>query len=206
MLYNFKDTPQDLYERIRVNIDLNEKWKDGHNGNHGQVYCYPMRYAPINEDLGTHANRERNYFAQVDSKAVDWLHAPVWTPKFSRNLDVVKGVAHGSIPTVASLARRAIGRTFEEYITNLYMPEEMLRNRDKYERTVYPGEKPRVPGNGEIEEFRSFILGLLKQKSSLFYFFHDTVTSNRKQDIREAMKHTKNPELLRWFERYLVVS
>ena len=206
MLYNFKDTPQDLYERIKVNIDLNEKWKDGHNGNHGQVYCYPMRYAPINEDLGTHANRERNYFAQVDSKAVDWLHAPVWTPKFSRNLDVVKGVAHGSIPTVASLARRAIGRTFEEYITNLYMPEEMLRNRDKYERTVYPGEKPRVPGNGEIEEFRSFILGLLKQKSALFYFFHDTVTSYRKQDIREAMKHTKNPELLRWFERYLVVS
>lgn len=123
--------------------------------------------------------------------------------KFSRNIDIIKGVAHGSIPTVASLARRAIGRTFEEFVTNLYMPEEMLRNRDKYERTLYPGEKERVPGNGEIEEFRDFILELLRSKSDLFYFFHDTIASNRKEDIREALRHTRNHELIRWFERYL---
>lgn len=206
MLYNFKDTPRDLYERIGVNISLNAKWKNGVNGQYGQVYCYPMRYAPINEDLGTHANRERNYFATVNSREVDWLTAPVWTPKFSRNLDVIKGVAHGSIPTVASLARRAVGRTFEEFVTNLYMPEEMLRNRDRYERTLYPDEKPRSPGNGEIEEFREFILSLLRSKSDLFYLFHDTVTTNRKQDIREAITHTKNPELLRWFKRYLITT
>ena len=29
MLYNFKDTPNDLYERIFVNINLNAKWKEG---------------------------------------------------------------------------------------------------------------------------------------------------------------------------------
>ena len=206
MLYNFKDTPADLYERIYVNINLNAKWKDGVNGKRGQVYCYPMRYAPINEDLGQYANRERNFFATVDSRSIDWLTAPVWTPKFSRNLDVIKGVAHGSIPTVPSLARRAIGRDFEEFVTNLYMPEEMLRNRDKYERTIYPDEKTRSPGNGEIEDFRRFILDLLHSKSDLFYFFHDTVASNRKQDIREALKHTKNAELIRWFERYLITT
>jgi hypothetical protein len=77
------------------------------------------------------------------------------------------------------------------------MPEEMLRNRDKYERTIYPDEKTRSPGNGEIEDFRKFILDLLHSKSDLFYFFHDTVASNRKQDIREALKHTKNAELIR---------
>lgn len=206
MLYNFKDTPRDLYDRIFVNISLNEKWKSGHNGNRGQIYCYPMRYAPINEDLGIHANRERNFFAKVDSRTIDWLNNPVWTPKFSRNLDVIKGVAHGSIPTVPSLARRAIGRTFEEFITNMYMPEEMLRNRNKYEKTIYPDEKPREPGDGQIEEFRSFILGLLKQKSELFYFFHDTVASNSKQDIREAIRFTNNPELLKWFNRYLTMD
>ena len=86
------------------------------------------------------------------------------------------------------------------------MPEEMLRNRDRYERTLYPDEKPRSPGNGEIEEFREFILSLLRSKSDLFYLFHDTVTTNRKQDIREAITHTKNPELLRWFKRYLITT
>lgn len=206
MLYNFKDTPKDLYERINVNIELNTKWKDGFNGQKGQVYCYPMRYAPINEDLGPQANRERNYFAAVDSRTIDWLYAPVWTPKFSRNLDVIKGVAHGAIPIVPSLARRAIGRTFEEFVINLYMPEEMLRHRDRYERTIYPDEKTRSPGNGEIEEFRSFLLDLLHSKSELFYFFHDSVASNCKQDIREAIQHTRNPELIRWLERYLITT
>ena len=85
------------------------------------------------------------------------------------------------------------------------MPEECcatVTNRT----TTYPSEKSRSPGNGEIEEFRAFILRLLKARNELFYFFHDTIATNKKQDIREALLHTKNPELIRWLERYLVTT
>ncbi len=101
-----------------------------------------------------HSNRKRNYFKEIkQAKKVDWLNAPEWTPKFSQCIDVIKGVAHGSISTTPSLARRAIGCTFYEFVTNLYMPEEMLRYRDKYEKTLYDGETRNKPGNGDIEEF-----------------------------------------------------
>jgi len=203
MLYNYNDTPEDLYQRIMVNIDLNEKWHDGINGKRGQVYCYPMRYAPIDNKLGEGANKERNFFADVNAEEIDWLRAPAWTPKFSRNVDVIKGVAHGAIPTVPSLARRAVGRTFEEFVTNLYMPEEMLRNRNMYERSIFTGEKERNPGNGEIEEFREFILDLLHKRDSTFLFFHNAVVPNRKAVIRDAMTKTKNSGVIHWLEKYL---
>ena len=206
MLYNFRDTPKDLYERVMVNIRLNEKWKTGVKGKAGQIYCYPMRYAPINEKLGVHANRNRNFFKAVNTRDIDWLKAPVWTPKFSRNIDVMKGVAHGAVPTVASLAKRTFGRNLEEFVTNLYMPEDMLRNRDKYEHNIHAGEKPRALGNGEIEEFRKFILSLLRRKSESFYFFHNAVTPNSKITIREALTKTRNQEIIKWLNRYLTPS
>lgn len=206
MLYNFRDTPKDLYDRIMVNIKLNEKWKKGVGDHTGQIYCYPMRYAPINQDLGEKANRDRNFFLDVDPYTIDWLNNPAWTPKFSRNIDVIKGVAHGAIPTVPSLARRALGRTFNEFVANLYMPEEMLRNRDKYEHNVIDGEKTRISGNGEIEEFRKFILCLLEKRNDNFYFFHNAVIQNSKATIREALTKTKNQELILWLNRYLLTS
>ena len=127
--------PPKIYnERIIVNIKLNEKWKQpDRNGNSGQIYCYPMRYAPINDRLGENTNCSRDFFRELDSREYNWLKAPSWNKRFVRNIEIIKGAAHGAIPTTPTLARRAIGRTFEEYITNLYMPEHMLRYRNKYE-------------------------------------------------------------------------
>ncbi len=83
------------------------------------------------------------------------------------------------------------------------MPEEMLRYRDKYEKTLYDGETRNKSGNGDIEEFREFIIFLINKRNKHFYFFHNAVTPGRKEVIREAITKTKNTEIIRWLERYL---
>ena len=40
MLYNFMDTPTDLYQRMRLNIDLNERLGI-------RIWSFPMRYQPV---------------------------------------------------------------------------------------------------------------------------------------------------------------
>lgn len=205
MLYNFKDNPIDLYKRILVNIELNEKWREPNDlGGRGQIYCYPMRFAPINQTLGAKTNRERDFFRKIDSRSVDWLNAPKWTKRFVRNVEVIKGTAHGAIPTTPSLARRAMGRNFEEFLTNLYMPEHMLRYRNKYEYTIADGEPERVRGNGDIEEFRKFLLGLLSKQDERFYIFHDTVSQSLKTAVKKSIELIdKDKEMVRWLTKYL---
>ena len=41
MLYNFHDTPSDLFRRMRLNVDLNEELGI-------RIYSFPMRYQPTN--------------------------------------------------------------------------------------------------------------------------------------------------------------
>lgn len=205
MLYNFKDSPRDLYDRIMVNIKLNEKWKTpDENGISGQIYCYPMRYAPIDNSLGRFANHSRDYFKDVSSSECNWLTNPVWNKRFIRNIEVIKGAANGAIPTTAGLARRAIGRTFEEFITNLYMPEHMLMYRNRFEKSLYPDEPKRKEGDGRIEEFRSFMTELLKSQDKRFYYFHNAVSERSLIKIREAIeKKTLDKEMKRWLSIYL---
>jgi len=115
----------------------------------------------------------------------------------------MKGANHGAIPPKTSYALRALGRDYNEFIANLYMPEELLRNRNKYEENVYPEEPPRQRGTGDVERFREFILRLLKNQDATFKEFHDAVALGSKEAIRKALPHCKNEEVKEWLKWYL---
>jgi len=204
MLFNFRDTPRELYERLKVNIKINEEWrrKEGKRFS-GGIYSYPMRYAPIDESDGPQANRERDYVAPEPDGRRDLLKDAVWNRRFIRNVGVMSGAAHGAISPTPSLAWRTVGATYEEFIANLYMPEALLRNRNKYERRVYPHEPTRRAGTGDVEEFRAFILARLKNPDPAFRKFHQAVAQNRKQAIRDYMDRCTDPEVRKWLEFYL---
>ena len=54
ILYNFDDTPEDFYERLKINIDLNEEFKN--DATKTSIYSFPMRYIPLdakNRDIDT---------------------------------------------------------------------------------------------------------------------------------------------------------
>ena len=204
MLYNYRDSPKDLYERLIINIKLNEEFmaKSGSNIKSGKIYSYPMRYAPIN-NTGKNENRSRDIIFPIP-KEVDWLNSPVWTKRFIRNIEIMKGVAHGAISPTPGLAWRTIGHTFEEFVTNLYMPEEFLRNRNKHEKKVYPFNTSQIPGTGLLEEFRAFLLDLLSdQDSDKFRYFHQAVTQNSLPVVTKAINSTNDKELKQWLNYYL---
>lgn len=204
MLYNFRDTPRDLYQRLKVNIELNEEMaKEGVQKRSGKIYSYPMRFAPIEdpERKGTH--KSRDIIAGNTDVHRDWLRNPIWTKRFIRNVEIMKGAANGAISPTPSLAWRTIGRTFEEFLCNLYMPEELLRNRNRHERKVHKEEPKRKPGTGEVEKFRAFILKLLKENSRRFIPFHEAVSSNSVEDVRSALQNTQNREMKKWLKMYL---
>ncbi len=204
MLYNENDTPRDLYERLMVNIKLNTEWGNGLSKNSaGAIYSYPMRFAPIKDDGPLKENRKRDYSPPVPEHNYDYLEEAAWIKRFTRNIEVMKGANHGAIPPKSSYALRALGRNYYEFIANLYMPEELLRYRNKYEKEVYPEEPPRPPGTGDVERFREFILRLLKNQDATFKEFHDAVAPCSKEAIKKALLNCKNKEVEGWLTWYL---
>jgi len=204
MLYNCHDTPRDLYDRLIINIKLNEEWQSSKNKVRGAVYSYPMRFAPITPTRDESKNRE--YAASKPVEKYDYLKQAKWTKQFTRNIEVIKGAAHGAISPTPQLARRAIGATYEEFITNLYMPEELLRNRNKYEKKRYSNDKKREAGTGHIEKFRQFILKLLDKQNEKFVEFHNAVSQGSKPAIREYMNKCidkKDKEVIEWLKFYI---
>jgi len=207
MLYNYQDTPKDLYERLIVNINLNRRWRNKKGKPTASIYSYPMRYAPIdNTDSPTVVSQEDG--RRVPTKPVDnqngTYNGIFWTKRFVRNIEIMKGAAHGCISPTPSLARRTIGNTFKEFVANLYMPEELLRYRNKYEQKVYKFEPKREPGIGEIERFRDFIFKALRTKGERFATFHNVVSENSREAIREFLGSCKDDELKKWLSCYLL--
>jgi hypothetical protein len=204
MLYNFKDTPLDLYERLLINIEFNERLAAEREGClAGKIYSYPMRYAPIDDKNGNGTNRTRDIVSECSDKTRRWLTSPLWTKRFMRNIEIMKGAAHGAISPTSTLAKRALGHDKEEFMANLYMPEELLRNRNAHERRVYAHEPKRKPGSGKVEEFRKFILGLLHKQDSRFWTFHNAVSDNTVESVRKALDRTDDTEIKTWLQMYL---
>lgn len=204
MLYNWNDSPRDLYDRLMVNIELNEAWKSEASGElAAAIYSYPMRFAPIDESLGKHSNRQRDFVPRSVDPQGDYIEDAVWTKLFLRNLEVMKGAAHGAISPTPSLARRTIGETYEQFVINLYMPEVLLRNRNTHERRVYDHEPARPSGSGEVEAFREFMLRLLEDGGDRLREFHGVVTQNSTRATREYLGTNPDKEIRKWLQLYL---
>jgi hypothetical protein len=204
LLYDYKDTPLDLYERMLINIQLNERCAKTSKGQgKGKVYSYPMRYAPIDDPKGERANRRREATKRSDVYKRDWFKNPIWTSRFTRNIEIMKGAAHGAISSTPTLARRTIGNSPQEFLTNLYMPEVLLRNRNRHEKKVYKDEPRRKAGSGMVEEFRAFMMKLLRKPGERFMTFHDAVSANSVGAIRILLRKTEDKEMKRWLRLYL---
>jgi len=204
MLYNWKDSPRDLYDRLVVNIRLNEKWRnDGVDNSVAAIYSYPMRFAPIDASGTDHANRHRDQLSSSEIDSTDWFRTAVWTRRFVRSIEIMKGAAHGAISPTPSLAWRTVGESYNTFLANLYMPEELLRNRNKHEKLIHPHEPKRHPGTGKVEEFRIFILGLLQEGGPRFRHFHEAICDNSAEKVRKAMVRCDDKEIQGWLQYYL---
>ena len=109
MLYNFTDTPGDLWERAHNNILLYNKYPDV------AAFSFPMKYAPIDRT-------DRNYVGKH------------WWKKYLSAMNVILNVTKGVIAKEVDFFERAYGATSEEFYEILAMPNEFIKFRDFFEK------------------------------------------------------------------------
>jgi hypothetical protein len=107
MLYNFHDSPADLYERMRLNIDLNEELGI-------RIFSFPMRYQPT--DL-----KDRSHVG------------PKWNRYYLRSMQIILQATHGIVSGSPEFFKRAFGETVDEFELLLCRPERYIFNRVWYE-------------------------------------------------------------------------
>lgn len=107
MLYNFKDGPEDLYQRIRLNIELRQT--------HGvRIYSFPMRYQPTNLKDRSHVGEK-------------------WNRYYLRSIQLILQATHGVVSSSRSFAERAFGSTEQEFLNLLMWPNRYIFNRVWYQ-------------------------------------------------------------------------
>ena len=106
MLYNFHDTPSDLYTRLALNIDLNNELDI-------RIWSFPMRYQPV--DL-----KDRSFVGKN------------WNRYYLRSFQVMLQATHGVVTGNPSFFCVAFGSTVDEFHSLLMMPHEFIFNRRHY--------------------------------------------------------------------------
>jgi len=109
VLYNYTDTPEDLYFRLDINVRLNEELGT-------KIFSFPMKYIPTN-------SKDRKYISYDYG----------WNPKFIRAIQVILNVTHGAVMPGAQFFHKAFGKDITEFNKILMMPEELIRERFRYE-------------------------------------------------------------------------
>lgn len=107
ILFNYKDKPEDLYERLRINIELN-----GELGIH--IFSFPMKYSPISET-------DRTYIGEN------------WCKKSVRAISAILQVTKGVVAAGSNFFYKAFGNNLEEYNEILAMPRELIMFRSHFE-------------------------------------------------------------------------
>ena len=111
LLYNFEDKPEELYYRLRMNVDLCEELN-------ASIYSFPMKYHPIND---------KEFFMNRD------YIGKHWNRKFIRAVQAVLNSTKGKIGRGVDFFEEAFGRNVEEFMKILWMPETFIIYRRIYD-------------------------------------------------------------------------
>lgn len=112
LLYNYKDKPEDLYARMKLNVELCEELGV-------TIYSFPMKYHPIDDP---------EYFYNRDYIGI------YWNRKFIRAIQAVLNSTKGKIGRGKDFFEEAFGRNVDEFRKILWMPESMIIYRYKYDK------------------------------------------------------------------------
>lgn len=129
LLYNYQDKPEELYYRMRINIELCEELGV-------TIYSFPMKYHPIDDP---------NYFRNRDYIGKNWNR------KFIRAIQAVLNATKGKIGRGKEYFEEAFGKDINEYNKILWMPEAFIIYRRKYDEVLRNRLADRYKGHYENE-------------------------------------------------------
>ena len=107
MLYNFMDTPGDLYQRMRINIELNARLGV-------RIWSFPMRYLPVTMKDRSHVGKH-------------------WNRYYLRSFQIMLQATHGVVSGSEKFFDRAFGDSYEEFERLLSLPHAFIFQRDFFE-------------------------------------------------------------------------
>lgn len=108
VLYNWdNDTPDDFYNRLRVNIELNDDLNV-------RVYSFPMKYIPV-------IAKDRNHIGKH------------WSLKYIRAIQKILLVTGGAVMPNKPFFKKAFGKDLNEFHKIMLMPENYIIERLKHE-------------------------------------------------------------------------
>lgn len=116
LLYNFKDHPDDLYKRLKINVDLCDNL-------HISIYSFPMKFHPIRktDEMDEDYSHNRDYIGVY------------WNRKYIRAIQAILNSTKGKIGRGTSFFHKAFGSNLDEYHKLLEMPETMIIYRFFFE-------------------------------------------------------------------------
>lgn len=107
ILYNFEDRPEELWQRLKINIDLAKELGV-------KIFSFPMKYAPID---------------RTDRSCVGLY----WNKQYLSNIYAILNVTKGIVADGESFFLKAFGKNLDEYFEILSMPREFVMYRSYYE-------------------------------------------------------------------------
>lgn len=107
VLYNYMDTPEDFYERLRINCELNEELGT-------KIYSFPMKYIPLKA-------KDRRYVGKN------------WNRKLIRGVQCILLATKGMVSPRLEFFEAAFGSSPEEFIEIALMPNEYIIHRRLHE-------------------------------------------------------------------------
>ena len=111
------DTPEDLYERMRITLDLKDELNIGRSPEDKvAAFSFPMRYIPLSA-------HERGYVGSM------------WNAKFLRAVQRMLVPTQGKGVCSRDFFEADFGKSAEEFVRFLSMPEKMIANRGKISKT-----------------------------------------------------------------------
>ena len=111
------DTPEDLYERMRITLDLKDELNIGRSTEEKvAAFSFPMRYIPLSA-------HERGYVGSM------------WNAKFLRAVQRMLVPTQGKGVCSRDFFEADFGKSAEEFVRYLSMPEKLIANRGKISKT-----------------------------------------------------------------------
>lgn len=114
ILFNFKDTPEDFYERLKINVELNEDFE--RKGYKSKIWSFPMKYSPINGEFC----KNRKYVGKH------------WNKKYLRGVQCILLATHGVVGPQKQFFEKAFGKDVKEFLKILTLPEIFIIYRNTH--------------------------------------------------------------------------
>lgn len=161
LLYNYTDKPEDLYERLKMNVILCEELDV-------DIYSFPMKYLPI---FGNY-RKNRDFIGKY------------WNKKYIRAIQAILNSTKGKVGRGMSFFEKAFGKNIEEYFKLLHMPETYIVFRLIFEKNGYTAKWEDEFYNQLSNEEREIVKKVIYTNS-----FKNIIENTSNKKIQKVLQH-----------------